>query len=384
MNKEIIKKKIIKSYFVKIIFVMIFYIFRVFRIKQKKILFQNFGGNNYGDNPKYIADELIKNNEFELVWVVKNIDYSKFPNGIRLVKKYSFRYFYDMVTSKVWVNNARFEWFVRKRKHQFYIQTWHGGVGLKKVEQAAQDTLPKKYIIGAKNDSKMIDAAISNSKYRTDIYKNSFWYTGKVYEYGSPRNDIYFRKNLTDKIREKIRNYYSIDDDKKILLFAPTFRSDKKFNYLSFNIEQLLKELNYEYVLFVRMHADTKISIDINNSNVIDVSSYPDVNELMIASDMAISDYSSLIFDYIYTKKPIYLYAPDYDTYIKERGFLVDYNSLPFPICFNKSKLIESIKNNEFNLKKKDIQKFISNKRIVDDGNASRRVVSMIRKIVGD
>ena len=219
-----IKKIIVRLNLLKIIS-LVLYIFRIFPIKKNKVCFINFSGKGYGDNPKYITEEILKENEdIEIVWFVKNIEKVKkeFPSRVRLVKIFSLRYLYELATAKVWVNNSRFDQFVIKRKGQYYIQTWHGGLALKKIEYDAADKMSEYYHKVMKNDNNLMDVMISNSKFCTEVYRRAFRFKGDIKEYGTPRNDFLLQKH--DDTITKIRNFFDIKEDNKILLYAPTFR----------------------------------------------------------------------------------------------------------------------------------------------------------------
>lgn len=361
---------------------IIYNFFKVFPIHKDKIIFMNFSGRGYGDNPKYIAEELLKNNTYNLVWCVQNLNL-EIPAKIKKVKIFSLLWVYHMCTSKIWISNTRLPAYVSKRKKQIYIQTWHGGIGLKKIEGQVEEKLVKEYVIDAKKDSSNIDVILSNCKYRTNIFKKFFWYNGEVFETGCPRNDIFFDLESAKNIKEKIYKKYNLDSSQKIILFAPTFRKDKNYNYYSFDYINLIQKLNStyysEYVMFSRLHPNA-----INNvkkvDNMIDVTDYEDIYELLLIADILISDYSSIIFDFIYRKKPIYLYAPDYNSYIDERGLNFEYKELPFCISYNSDELINNILNNNYLKYEKKIDEFMKKMNVFDDGNASKRVVQYIDK----
>lgn len=368
-----IKKKIFTSNLMYI-FTPILYLFRIFKIDNKKILFENFTFRGYGDNPKYIAENLIsKNKDYKLIWVVKNMA-EEMPKGIRKVKIYSIKYFYHLATSKIWIANSRLDKYIRKRKGQFYIQTWHGGLGLKKIESASKD-ITADYIKTMKNDSKMIDILISNSKYRTEQYINYFFYKGKILEIGSPRNDIFFRDNK-DLIL-KIKDELDIKENKKVILYAPTFRK-YDYKYITFDINELLEK---GYEVLIRLHPGYVLQESISDK-VKDVTKYPDVNELLIISDIVISDYSSVFFDFLYTGGQVYLYAPDYKEYLNNRGLNFKYEDLPFSKSYNGEELINNILNNDSKNYENKLEKFLSQMDIKDDGQATEKIVRIIDRVI--
>ncbi|MFQ9037167.1 CDP-glycerol glycerophosphotransferase family protein [Hungatella sp.] len=160
---------------------MIFYLFRVFPINNNKIVIASFGGKGYGSEGKAIADRLMEaRNDLDIVWLVRNPD-EKLPKDIRGIKFASIKAIYEQVTAKVWIDNRRKPGYVRKRRGQYYIHTWHGGGPcLKWVEKDASDTLPREYIEYAINDSKMANLMVSGSDWRTKNMRDSFWYDGEI------------------------------------------------------------------------------------------------------------------------------------------------------------------------------------------------------------
>lgn len=362
--------------------------FRIFPINRRRIFICSFYDRGYGDSPKYICDEIKRQNKnYEIIWACNPKYFYSLPNFIKPVKTKSIMYYYYLVTSKVWIDNCRKEYYVKKRKNQVYIQLWHGGIGMKKVEQLAGESLGYRYIKSAINDSKMMDYAISNSLYRTKIYKESFWYSGKVLELGCPRNDLFFKESEKKQIIKKVYDKFQLEKKDNIVLYVPTFRSSYNFDYKSFDFKKLINKLEEKngekYKLIIKLHSNVKEKIDSSFDNVIDASSYQDVDELLLCAKIVISDYSSVIFDSLYTDSQKYLYAPDIELYNKDRGLNVDYKSLPFSISYNSDELISSIVNNKSYDYEEKTKKFMSDMRIVDDGKSSERVVNLIEKCIG-
>ena len=189
-----------------------FILFNFFKIDDKKIVFDNFNGKGYGCNPKYIAEEIIRQNiNCDMVWLVEDFA-EEMPSQIRKVKYGSLKSMYEFATARVWIDNVRNYKGIPKKEGQFYIQTWHAGLGLKKAEKDIEKSLSPEYVKDAKNDGKITDLMLSNCKFITNLYRKSYWYEGEVLEEGFPRNDILI--NIPKHIKEKVYKYFDINDDK--------------------------------------------------------------------------------------------------------------------------------------------------------------------------
>ena len=385
MNRFI---SLIKSGLIFIKAKIFMFIFGFFSIDNNKIFVSNFDGKGYGENPAAVCDELLKRNiDLKIYWVVNDINDNSIPKEIIKVKNNSIKYFYHLRTAKVWLKNKRSNIEITKRKNQYYIQLWHGPIGMKKIEKDCEQLLNKFYVKAAKKDSKYIDLMISNSNHFTSICEKSFWYSGKVEKLGTPKNDILINTNEHNKIIKKVKNEFNIKDE-KILLYAPTFRDDHSMDAYDIDLVKIQKELkkiyNEDYVVFVRMHpnvSELNLAKLIKNNKIINVSKYPDINDLLIASDILISDYSSIMFDYALMKKKVFLYISDLKD--NKRGFYFDIKELPFSLATNTSDLLNDIKSfdNETYLKK--LNNFYNKLELFEDGKASKRLADIIIKVVG-
>lgn len=369
-------KKIIKNSIV-----IPFYIFRIFRIKNNKIIFLNYYGKGYGDSCKYIAEELLKNEEIKLVWSVSKKS-KDMPKRIKQVKYFSIQWIYEMVTAKCWINNSRFPSYVRKRKKQYYIQVWHGGLALKKIEFDAVN-LPKKYVKNMLNDNSMIDYMISNSTFCTNMYRKSFKYDGKILEYGTPRNDCLINKK--NNLKEKAAKELQVTSYDKVLLYVPTFRTEYKKNPYDIDFEKIKKILEKKnscsWKILVRLHPNIKNTKKYISSNeIIDVSQYPDLQELICLADLVITDYSSTMFESMIANKPVILYANDIENYKKDRGLYFEFSDLPFPLMKNNEELFNYLKDEKIEKIIKEYNGFIRKIGLKENGEASRKISSLILK----
>lgn len=366
-----------------------FYFFWLFPIKNNKIIFCNYRGKGFGDNGKYIVKEIIQQKlNYDIVWLIEKDlpNKSNFPKEVRTVKYGSLRGLFELATSKIWVDNCRKYFFPPKRKEQFYIQTWHGGIALKRVEKDAEEKLSSGYIKSAIKDSRMIDLFISNSKFCTNMYRAAFWYNGKILECGSPRNDIFFDSNLN--INQKVRDYFNISGNTNILIYAPTFRADYSIDIYKINfnnlIETLEKTFGGEWCILVRLHPNISDKADFieYDEKIINATQYDDMYELLKASHILITDYSSTMFEFSLTNKPVFLYAPDIESYKKERNFYFDIYTLPYSLAETEQQLCNVIVNFDRDKYLTDLERFFNQLGIIEDGNASKRVVEKIKEII--
>lgn len=365
---------------------LIYLVFRLLPIKRTNILFIGYYGSQYGCNPKYLSQYFSKNDKnIKITWAFTQPQKYNIEN-IYPIRYYSLRYFYELATSKVIISNYRLPEYFKKRNNQLYIQTWHSSLRLKMIENDTVNTLPESYVKMAKYDSSQINLLLSGCKFSSEIFKRAFWYNGEIFECGTPRCDILFDQNENNI--KTIKNKIGLKSDDKILLYAPTFRKGNNLSAYDIDFKRVLNELKQQgnWKALIRLHPhlqDYSAELVKNNDSVIDVTKYDDIQELLLISDLLISDYSSLMFDFAITKKPCVLYTSDLEEYLKkDRNLYFNIYELPFPICQDNNQLIGTIKSfdiekyiialNKFNLK---IGSF-------EDGNASKRVYEKVIKII--
>lgn len=361
---------------------LIFYILWIFPVKRNRILFSSFQGKGYGDNMKPIADKLLEDDEIEIIWLVSK-HYDDMPSKIKQVNTKGLKRLYYIATSKVWLNNERFSSYIRKRKNQVYFQTWHSSLRLKKIEADAADSLPDSYIEAAKNDSDMINYILCGCEFSKKTYSESFWYNGPVLMCGTPRLDKFFDKNECGRISSELKEKFGING-KKIILYAPTFRNaDSEFTgTLDFNRfagEYLPED---DYVILVRMHPLSKAEFD-TAPNVINVTDYPNMQDLLILCDFLVTDYSGCCFDTLVQKKPCIMYIPDLDDYLaKDRNLYFTFDELPFEKAVTPDELKEIITKFDKEAYEEKVDSFTKEIGFAETGKASEYVSNMIKEIV--
>lgn len=324
-------------------------------INNKRVVCWSYGFKQYSCNPRYIAEYLAQNHgdEFEIFWVqFENTDMSELYEGITYVKPYSFKYFLVMNTAKILITNKRTDVFVEcffKRKKQLYIQAWHGLLPLKRIEKDAETVLSRRYVYMSKRDSKMCNLILSGCRFRTENIKKAFWYDGEILEKGLPRDEILFSDN--SHIKQKLFKKYNIPTTARIILYAPTFRSNYTLDCYISNWNDIIHAFNSNfngdfYVLF-RLHPnilnrDVNTNVLLNHKKVVDVTHYSDMQELLAACDVLITDYSSSMFEAAISHKPCFIYAPDADKY--DRGFYFNIKELPFPYAECLNELVSNVR----------------------------------------
>lgn len=359
-------------------------------INENQILIESFRGDFYSDSPKYLYQYLCQHygDKYDFVWVM-NHGGVKIPGNPKTVKKYSLAYFRQAAKSKYWLTNTRQPALLSKRKSQVIISTWHG-TPLKKLgfDMGNLYLDDPKSKFNYKKDSSEWNYLISPNSFTTEKLRSSFAYDGEVLEYGYPRNDILY--NYDEDMIERIKSKLNLPKDKKIILYAPTWRDDEsydigkvKFN-LKLDLNSLKQSISDEYIVLLRTHYFISNNLDLSNFEgfAFDVSKYDDISELYLISDILITDYSSVFFDYANLKRPILFYTYDLDKYSNMlRGFYLDiHTDVPGPLLFTTREVIDAVKNiDEINEQySKKYEEFYNRFCNVDDGNASKRIVEEI------
>lgn len=377
-------KSVIKSCIKKILYHL--------PIQNNKIIFVNYDFKGYGDNLKYIAEEIMHQGlSCKLLWLVRDDYYV--PSYIK--KVYYLRgitWFYELCTAGIIISNTKNQVyrFYHKRKNQYYLQTWHGGFPLKYIEKEAQNVLSPNYISASKADSAVTDAIVSANKLFSRIVKESFWLPKNcvILEYGNPRNDFYF-KDIDFKDKLKQQHGFSLED--KIVLYAPTFRDNHDCSCYNIDFERLRQLLcnisNKHWKIIVRLHPNVSDLADkfCYNNDIINGTVFADQQELCMISDCLITDYSGIMADFMLMKKPVFLYVPDLDNYSNKstgRGLREMYFELPFSSSKTQDELESNMVAFDEEKYNKELCAYIQEYyRFFDDGHASERVVNHLKKV---
>ena len=290
------------------------------------ILFNSFGGRKFDDSPKAIYEVIREDprfNGFRFVWAFHQPEKYDVPDKI---KTDGIRYFITALSARAWVTNSSFERglsFVGK--NTLYFNTWHG-TPLKKM---GSDIMNGNTSFAKKGECRF-DVMMSQGRFETEVFSRSFNIPeNRFLEAGLPRNDIL--ANYTSDRRDSIRTKLGIRNNQIVILYCPTFREYEKGQDLGvvmappLDLKKWQQELGDNYVFLLRAHYEvSRIMMVEDNAFVRNVTDYPDLNDLYIASDMLISDYSSVFFDYSITGKPMLHFCYDYDEYNSKRGMYFD------------------------------------------------------------
>ncbi|MGA3436429.1 CDP-glycerol glycerophosphotransferase family protein [Lactiplantibacillus plantarum] len=376
------------------------YMKRLFKMGHRQfdattIIFESFGGRQVSDSPLAIY-ELFKKlyPGFRYIWSVEReaVPYCK-ANGIPYVVRRTARWARTLEKAQYWISNARFPAWVRKPKYVTYIQTWHGTplkkLGLDIENVAMPGTNTAAYHRNFVSEANRWDALVSPNDYSTQIFRSAFGFKNQILKVGYPRNDELINSSPEDVTA--LKQQLGIPLDKKVVLYAPTYRDNQfaekgKYTFeLPFSLADFRERFGQDAVLILRMHYLISNALDVSDYSdfVYDLSSYPNISDLYLVSDLLITDYSSVFFDYAYLQRPILFYPYDYHLYKDElRGFYLDYEKdLPGKIAQNEADLLDNVE--EF-LQRPDMsqdpqfQKFYDRFCAINDGLASFKVVNYV------
>lgn len=326
---------------------LLYPLMRLLPLESKTVMFESLWGAYLNDNPKSIYDYWKKNYpNYKFVWSFKDLA-TPDEAGIVAVRKFSFKYWYYLARAKYFIENTNFPNQYAKRKGQIEVQTLHGTfmktMGFDEPQFRKGSAKTQRNFM--KRNARW-DYLISPSEYMDEIATHAFDYHKEILQVGFPRNDILISKNkkpYIDELKKKMR----LPDNKKIILYAPTFRQNGVVD-LELDIEKLQKSLSNDYVLLVRLHYLVANAIDLHQFSgfAIDMSAYESIEELYLVSDVLITDYSSVMFDYGYLQRPMIFFTYDLNWYLDShnRGVYLDYvHTVPGPVLKTTNQIVNQL-----------------------------------------
>ncbi len=395
-NLPIKLKKSIKKMMERVILKTYRFLTRFLPVNKKIILFECNLGRNYTGNPKAIYEEMVRqglDRKYRCYFILEDPG-TPIPGAARPVKRSRLLYFYLFAVAGIWVCDTRLPKYIIKRPECVYIQTWHG-TPLKKLA-LDMDTV---FMAGEKgienykknfyNNTQTWDYLVSQNYFSTEIFRRAFAFQKEMLEIGYPRNDVLFEKNNPEDIAA-LKRTLGLPLDKKVILYAPTWRDNEfygKGNY-KFNppldFHKLADCLGEDTIMIVKYHYLVMDQIDWSpyRGFVYPCDLSYDISDLYLVSDMMITDYSSVMFDYSLLKRPMLFFCYDLEEYKDYlRGFYFDFLAeAPGPVVKTTDELIDAIKYYASEAYTEKQEAFYQKFNHADDGNASKKIVELIVK----
>ncbi|MFB4164926.1 CDP-glycerol glycerophosphotransferase family protein [Alteribacillus sp. JSM 102045] len=366
------------------------------RLPKKKniIVFESFLGKQYSCNPRAIYETLKEEDRnYIYYWSIDHRFKSRFEeHGVKTIHRFSLKWFIVMMRAKYWVFNSRLPKWIAKPHDTVYLQTWHGTplkrLALDMDEVLMPGTTTEMYKRNFVAEASRWNYLVSPNTYSSEIFRRAFHFDQELLETGYPRNDYLFHYTAEDE--ERIRERLRIPNDKKIILYAPTWR-DNEYHFIGkykfavqMDLDRMREELGDEYVIVLRLHylVSDKLNLKDYEGFAFDGSNYPDIRDLYIISDLLITDYSSVMFDFGVLKRPMIFYVYDIESYRDQlRGFYFDFeNEAPGPLVTTTEEIIDEVKQADTirTRYKPHVEWFENTFHSLEDGEASKRVIEQV------
>lgn len=355
-------------------------------VKKKRVMVYIHDRKGFTCNPKYIVKKLVElyGNKLEIIWATMHPETCQEIKdlGVKVIKNNTAEQFRLYLRTKFFITNDAFPSWAMHRPMQKWMNTWHAGMNYKHI---GYDYLAPQSRIGAKLfriKNKQPDFYLSGSGFFTEDTSKSFRLNKKVFvKTGLPRNDVFFEDPAP--VDKKVRDFYGIEASKKLAIFAPTFRRGMKSDTYGMDFDQvreaLEKRFGGEWLILFRNHNFVKSKQ--KYVGALDVSAYHDMQELMVAADVLISDYSSCLYDFCMTDKAAFVYATDLDNYMNnDRSFAYDFAKWPFPVATSNEELLDRIKDFDEDDYKAKVKAHLTDAEAYDNGTASEQAAKIIAK----
>ncbi|WP_267784659.1 bifunctional glycosyltransferase/CDP-glycerol:glycerophosphate glycerophosphotransferase [Paenarthrobacter ureafaciens] len=356
-------------------------------VEEGTVLFETFAGKSIGDSGLGLFNEMVRRGDSrDKYWVVRSRT-TPVPQGSKPVLIYSAEWYRLLHTAEFVVNNNNFPYYYRKNPGQKYVQTWHGTPLKKIANDVVSSQLSLSYMKLMEREAGYWDYLLAQNEFAEEVLPNEFGYGGSTLTLGYPRNDSLVGDAALLR-REVVRQALGIPTDQKVVLYAPTWRDNVrnasgKYDLVThLEVDKASQALGSSYTFLLRGHhnvSDQRYAA--GQARAIDVTAYPDVNDLFLAADILVTDYSSVMFDYCVTGKPIYFLTPDLEQYRDQvRGFYFDFeSSSPGPLTRSTEELVDAMaRDASGSMFIARYEEFRSRFAGLDDGHASSRVYDVI------
>ncbi|MGW7447409.1 CDP-glycerol glycerophosphotransferase family protein [Kitasatospora sp. NPDC054795] len=365
---------------------------------REAVLYDVFGGRGYADSPRAVHTELVRRHaRLEHLWVVDDAQ-AELPPGIVPVRSWSPEWYRALATCRYLVGNTHFPDFLERRPGQVVVQTWHGSL-LKRIAHDVESPwlADRGYLAALDRETPQWSLLLSPSPFATPILRRAFRYAGELLESGYPRNDVLARPD--PRTVAAVRRRLGVPEDRRIVLYAPTWREDQQrgdgegFRLdLRLDLDHARRLLGPDHVLLVRPHAHVREPLPgAGDGFLYDCGDYPDPQELLLVADVLVTDYSSIMFDFAITGRPMYFFTYDLEHYRDTlRGFSFDFEAnAPGPLVPTSAELLGALRG----LADGDggpppdyaerYRRFRAEHCALDDGRAARRVVDRMLELGG-
>ena len=350
-------------------------------IDRNKVVFMSFRGRSYSDNPRVISERLHERRpETEIVWIfrermMKDVK-PELPDYVRCVGFHSRKVWGELATARVWVDNFTKdeELWGFPAKRQFYVQTWHGDRPIKKI---CYDFSPEGHRL-----EEVCSRVVTGSEFGMNMYRTAFRYNGEYINEGAPRNDLLVKNDPADAAR--IRKKIGVPDGVKLLLYAPTYREDNglvhKHSQMDLSrVLNLLERNGDKWLCLYRAHYLSEgIDLESVKDRLVDMTQYGDMTELLLVSDMLLTDYSSCASDYCLLDRPVFLYMADFEEYLASRPIYYDPHDTPMMIAHNQTELEALIQSTDAEAARRNCQAIRDWYGIHETGRATDAVCDYI------
>lgn len=349
----------------------------------------------YTCNPKYIAEEILRRGlPYEITWVLRGQSVGPYPGEFRFVEHNTPDFFQAIASAKIVIQNGHSmqRSGAQKGPSQYWLQTWHGSLGLKKLEGAGGDY--KFYRRMQELDNTQTDIVLTNSTFEDKVFTDTYWPDVQKLMLGHARNDVLFDRSqkTADELRQKVLDRLGITDTgQKFLLYAPTHDDNNKSVVLS-GIDTvrlrsaLAAKFGGTWEILIRTHNTNKRQSDASLAGLPafchNASFYPDMQELLVVADAGMTDYSSWVCDYILTNKPSFLFSTNFGSYTQQRGFYHDFADTPFTMATSNQELLDNIERFDQEVYDRKIADFLEMCGSIDDGRAASRIVDKLEELM--
>lgn len=316
-------------------------VYRVRGVDAGKVFFSSFKGKSYCDSPRFISEALhALRPDLKIVWQLAPGQDA--PDYVRAVRPHSLSALSELATAGCIVDNFNRPIYLLKFPGQLYVQTWHGDRGFKKVLYDLPNPI-------AYPDGRQMDLAVAGSDFGEGVYRTAFRYSGEVLKIGMPRNDRLARPDPAGIAA--IRRRLGIGEGVRVMLYAPTFRdaTSGQEQAAGFDLERavgiLKQSTGCDWLCLTRAH-DMNRGIAARGADIRDATGYPEMSDLLLASDLLVTDYSSSAGDFPLLGRPVILYQPDLDEFTRsDRTMYFDIRQSPFLRAESQDALFELLRN---------------------------------------